>query len=87
MRKIKYEENEDFKNKQTEERNKFMSSVKEIFIAVAILVGGGFAIHKIHQKVRTMALHKVQQGLPPIGKFTEKLTGIKASSIEQGKTH
>ncbi len=64
-----------------------MNSVKEIFIAVAIIVGGGFAVQKIHHKVRAMTLQKVHQGLPPIGKFTEKLTGIKASSIEQGKTH
>ncbi len=64
-----------------------MGSVKEIFIAVAILVSSGFALAKIHNKVQAMTLQRVQKGLAPMSGFTEHLTGIKASSIEQGKTH
>ena len=61
-----------------------MESVKEIFLAIAFLVGGGFAIDKIHNQVRLMALEKAHKGLTPMTHFTSKLTGIASKRIEQG---
>lgn len=61
-----------------------MDSVKEIIFAIALLVGGGFAIDKIHDQVKMMALEKVSKGLPPMTRFTKKLTGINSKRIEKG---
>ncbi len=61
-----------------------MESVKEILFAVALLVGGGFAIDKIHDKVRLIALEKAHKGLTPMTHFTSKLTGINSKNIEKG---
>lgn len=61
-----------------------MESVKEIFLAVMILVGGGFSVVKIHNHVKQLAVEKVQKGLPKTSRFTEKLTGISQKRIQDG---
>jgi hypothetical protein len=61
-----------------------MSSIKEILIALAILAGSNFAIHKIYNQVRFLALQKAAHGLYPMTHFTSKLTGIDPKRIEQG---
>ena len=61
-----------------------MESVKEIVFALALLVGGGFAVEKIHDQVKTVALEKARKGLPSITHFSKKLTGIDPKHIEKG---
>ncbi len=51
-----------------------MESVKEIFIALTILFGGGYAAEKVHVYVKQMAIKQIQKGLPPLSNYTQKLT-------------
>lgn len=53
---------------------KNMESVKEIFIALAILFGSGYAAEKVHFYVKQMAIKQIQKGLPPLSNYTQKLT-------------
>lgn len=52
---------------------KFMESVKEIFIALMILLGGSFAAEKMHSYVKQTAIIQIQKGLPPLSNYTQKL--------------
>ena len=61
-----------------------MDSVKEIFLAVLILTGGGFVVDKIHTHVKQLAVQKAQKGLPKITRFTEKMTGVSQKRIQEG---
>lgn len=51
-----------------------MESVKEIFVALTILFGSGYAAEKIHVYVKQMAIKQIQKGLPPLSTYTQKLT-------------
>lgn len=51
-----------------------MESVKEIFVAVAILLGAGCAAEKVLAYVKKMAIQQIQKGLPSLSSYTQKLT-------------
>ena len=51
-----------------------MESVKEIFVALTILFGSGYAAEKVHVYVKQMAIKQIQKGLPPLSVYTQKLT-------------
>jgi hypothetical protein len=51
-----------------------MESVKEIFVALTILFGIGYAAEKVHFYVKQMAIKQIQKGLPPLSTYTQKLT-------------
>ena len=53
---------------------KNMESVKEIFVALTILFGGGYAAEKVHVYVKQMAVKQIQKGLTPLSTYTQKLT-------------
>jgi len=61
-----------------------MGSVKEIILALTILVGGGFAIKEIHYKVRSYAIHATHKGLKPLSIYTGKMSKVPPKRIEQG---
>lgn len=50
-----------------------MDSVKEIFIALMILFGGGYAAEKIHTYVKQTAVKQIQQEPPPLTNYSKKL--------------
>ena len=51
-----------------------MESVKEIFVALMILFGSGYAAEKVHQEVKSMAIKQIQKGHPSLSKFSRTLT-------------
>jgi hypothetical protein len=51
-----------------------MESVKEIFIALMILLGGGYAAEKVHNYVKQTTIKQIQKGLPPLSSFSQNLT-------------
>ncbi len=53
---------------------KFMESVKEIFVALMILFGGGYAAEKVHNYVKQTTIKQIQKGLPPLSSFSQNLT-------------
>lgn len=50
-----------------------MESVKEIFVALMILFGGGYAAEKVHNYVKQTAVKQIQKGLPPLSNYSKKL--------------
>ena len=51
-----------------------MNAVSGIFIAVALIFGGGYALDKIYVTVKSAAVERIQNGMPPLSKFTNQLT-------------
>lgn len=51
-----------------------MESVKEIFVALTILFGCGYAAEKVHAYVKHAAIEQIQKGLPSLSDYTRKLT-------------
>ncbi len=51
-----------------------MESVKEIFVALMILFGAGYAAEKVHREVKIMAIKQIQKGQPSLSNFSRKLT-------------
>lgn len=53
---------------------KFMESVKEIFVALMILLGGGYATEKVHNYIKQTAIKQIQKGLPSLSNYSQKLS-------------
>lgn len=51
-----------------------MSTVNGIFIALALVFGGGYALDKIYVAVKTAAVERIQKGQPSLSQFTNRLT-------------
>lgn len=51
-----------------------MESVKEIFVALMILLGGGYATEKVHNYVKQMTIKQIQKGFPSLFDYSKKLT-------------
>jgi len=51
-----------------------MESVKEIFIALMILLGGGCTIKKKNNYVKQTAIKQIQKGLSPLSNYSQKLS-------------
>lgn len=51
-----------------------MNAVSVIFVAVALIFGGGYALDKIYVTVKGAAVERIQRGMPPLSRFTNQLT-------------
>jgi len=51
-----------------------MSALKDLFAALLLLAGSGWALEKTYIEVRKAALIKAHQGLPSLTNFTQRLT-------------
>lgn len=57
-----------------------MNAVNGIFIALAFIFGGGYALNKIYVAVRVAAVERVHRGMPHLSDFTNRLTCSKIST-------
>jgi hypothetical protein len=51
-----------------------MNAVNSIFVAVALVFGGGYALNKIYVTVRQAAVERIHRGQPSLSTFTNRLT-------------
>jgi hypothetical protein len=51
-----------------------MNSVSGIFVALAVIFGGGFALDKIYVAAKTAAVERVHRGMPSLSEFTHRLS-------------
>lgn len=56
-----------------------MNAVNGIFLALAIIFGGGYALEKIHTAIKRAAIFQVHRGMPSLSNFTNRLTCSKIS--------
>jgi len=56
-----------------------MNAVNGIFVALAIIFGGGYALDKIYVTVKGAAVERIQHGMPSLSAFTNRLTCSKIS--------
>ena len=70
-----------------------MNSVSGIFIGLAVLFGGGYALDKIYVAVKAASVERVHRGMPSLSDFTSRLTCSEISTAGTlshkrcGKTH
>lgn len=57
-----------------------MNAVNYIFVAIALIFGGGYALDKIHTATKRMAVERIQRGMPSLSQFTNRLTCSKIAS-------
>ncbi len=57
-----------------------MNAVSGIFVALALIFGGGYALDKIYVTVRRAAVERVHRGAPSLSQFTNQLTCSKFSA-------
>ncbi|MGE3263329.1 MAG: hypothetical protein AB7K68_16230 [Bacteriovoracia bacterium] len=51
-----------------------MNAVNGIFVALALVFGGGYALDKIYVSVKAAAIERIHRGQPSLGQFTNRLT-------------
>lgn len=51
-----------------------MNAISNIFVALSLIFGGGYALDKIYMFVKGAAVEQIQQGMPPLSSFTSQLT-------------
>jgi hypothetical protein len=51
-----------------------MNAVSGIFVALAVIFGGGYALDKIYVTVRHAAIERIHRGQPSLERFTNRLT-------------
>lgn len=51
-----------------------MNAVNGIFIALALVFGGGYALDKIYVTVKSTAVERIHRGMPSLTAFTNRLT-------------
>ena len=56
-----------------------MNAVNGIFVALAVIFGGGYALDKIYVTVKQAALERVHRGQPSLEQFTNRLTCARIS--------
>jgi hypothetical protein len=56
-----------------------MNAISGIFVALAMVFGGGYALHEIYIVTKTAAVERIQRGMPPLSRFTNRLTCSKFS--------
>jgi hypothetical protein len=56
-----------------------MNSVSGIFVAVALIFGGGYALDKIYLATKMAAVERIHRGMPHLSDFTNRLTCSKIS--------
>jgi hypothetical protein len=57
-----------------------MNAVSGIFMALAIVFGGGYALEKIQRTIERAALEQIHHGMPSLSAFTNRLTCSKISN-------
>jgi len=61
-----------------------MNSVGGIFVGLALMFGGGYALDKIYLTVKRAAVERIQKGQPSLMSFTTMLTCAEIS-VADGK--
>lgn len=61
-----------------------MNAVSGIFVALALMFGGGYAMSKIYVAVKGAAVERIQKGQPSLSTFTNQLT---CSKIDASGRH
>ena len=56
-----------------------MNAVSGIFVALALIFGGGYALDRIYVAPKRAAVERVQRGTPSLSHFTNQLTCSKFS--------
>jgi hypothetical protein len=51
-----------------------MSAVSSIFLALALVFGGGYALDRIYGAVKIASVERVHRGMPHLSVFTSRLT-------------
>lgn len=51
-----------------------MNAVSGIFVALALIFGGGYALEKIFLTVKQAAVENIHHGMPSLSQFTNRLT-------------
>lgn len=54
-----------------------MNAVSGIFVALALIFGGGYALDRIYVTVKKAAVERIHHGMPPLSRFTSQLTCAK----------
>ena len=57
-----------------------MNAISGIFIALSLVFGGGYALNKIYVITKRTAVERIQRGMPPLSRFTNRLTCSKISA-------
>lgn len=57
-----------------------MNAISGIFVALALIFGGGYALDKIYVATKRAAVERIQRGMPPLSRFTNQLTCSKISA-------
>ena len=51
-----------------------MNALSSIFVAVALVFGGGYALDRIYVSVKRAAVERIHRGQPSLEAFTNRLT-------------
>lgn len=51
-----------------------MNAVSGIFIALSLILSGGYILNKIYVATQLAAIERIQRGMPPLSRFTNRLT-------------
>lgn len=51
-----------------------MNAINGIFVAVALVFGGGYALDKIYVAVKRATVERIHRGQPSLSAFTNRLT-------------
>lgn len=51
-----------------------MNAVSGIFIALALVFGGGYALNKIYVVTKMVAVERIHRGMPHLSTFTSRMT-------------
>jgi hypothetical protein len=57
-----------------------MNSVSGIFIGLAVLFGGGYALDRIYVTVKEASVERIHRGMPSLSEFTSRLSCSKIST-------
>ena len=51
-----------------------MNSLSSIFVAVALIFGGGYALDRLYVTIRSAAIDRVHRGMPHLSEFSNRLS-------------
>jgi hypothetical protein len=58
-----------------------MNAVSGIFVALALIFGGGYALDKIYVATKMAAVERIHRGMPHLSEFSNRLTCSKIGRI------
>jgi hypothetical protein len=56
-----------------------MNAVSGIFVALALIFGGGYALDRIYVATKMAAVERIHRGMPHLSEFSNRLTCSKIS--------